>query len=196
MNYDIPRLWSDLINDGDVEGVLALYAENAPLFATFDPQPLDRPEQRRKYFEGFLGRPGAGVENLGDKTLARLAALVSEETLERAVAVVRRGDRETAPSLAVSALPSRLYALKLRASYVGTGEGTGEEKAEAFGDFGDRDPPGPKTKTIRLSRCVSCARVFPTNAVPFLSCARAERARAGRRRTRASRPSAARTLQR
>lgn len=62
MNYDIPRLWSDLINEGDVEGVLALYAENAPLFATFDPQPLDRPEQRRKYFEGFLGRPGAGVE--------------------------------------------------------------------------------------------------------------------------------------
>ena len=86
------------------------------------------------------------------------------------------GRPRDAPSLAVSALPSRLYALKLRASYVGTGEGTGEEKAEAFGDFGDRDPPGPKTKTIRLSRCVSCARVFPTNAVPFLSCARAERA--------------------
>ena len=125
--------------------------------------------------EALALRPGAGVENLGDKTLARLAALVSEETLERAVAVVRRGDPD-APSLAVSALPSRLYALKLRASYVGTGEGTGEEKAEAFGDFGDRDPPGPKTKTIRLSRCVSCARVFPTNAVPFLSCARAERA--------------------
>jgi hypothetical protein len=141
--------------------------------------------------EALALRPGAGVENLGDKTLARLAALVSEETLERAVAVVRGGESD-APSLAVSALPSRLYALKLRASYVGA-EGTGEEKAEAFGDFGDRDPPGPKTKTIRLSRCVSCARVFPTNAVPFLSCAarRARERRVRRARRREARPRAA-----
>ena len=121
--------------------------------------------------EALALRPGAGVENLGDKTLARLAALVSEETLERAVAVVRGGESD-APSLAVSALPSRLYALKLRASYVGAG-GTGE--APGTEGSGDRDP-GPKTKRIRLSRCVSCARVFPTGAVPLLSCARAARA--------------------
>ena len=121
--------------------------------------------------EALALRPGAGVENLGDKTLARLAALVSEETLERAVAVVRGGESD-APSLAVSALPSRLYALKLRASYVGA-EGTGE--APGTEGSGDRDP-GPKTKRIRLSRCVSCARVFPTGAVPLLSCARAARA--------------------
>ena len=62
MNFEIPKIWSERINAGDLEGVLALYEESALLLATFDAQPLDQPVQRRKYFENLLKRPGAGVE--------------------------------------------------------------------------------------------------------------------------------------
>ena len=54
MNFEIPNIWCERMNAGDVEGVLSLYAENAVLFATFDAQPLVQPVQRRKYFEGLL----------------------------------------------------------------------------------------------------------------------------------------------
>ena len=43
MNFEIPKKWSDLLNNGDLEGVLALYEENALLMATFDAQPLVQP---------------------------------------------------------------------------------------------------------------------------------------------------------
>ena len=62
MNLEIPKIWSERINAGDLEGVLSLYEESALLLATFDAQPLDQPVQRREYFENFLNRPGAGVE--------------------------------------------------------------------------------------------------------------------------------------
>ena len=62
MNLEIPKIWSERINAGDLEGVLSLYEESALLLATFDAQPLDQPVQRRKYFENLLNRPGAGVE--------------------------------------------------------------------------------------------------------------------------------------
>ena len=62
MNFEIPQIWCERINAGDLEGVLALYEESALLLATFDAQPLDQPVQRREYFENFLNRPGAGVE--------------------------------------------------------------------------------------------------------------------------------------
>ena len=62
MNFEIPKIWCERINAGDLEGVLSLYEESALLFATFDAQPFSQPEQRRKYFENFLKRPGAGVE--------------------------------------------------------------------------------------------------------------------------------------
>ena len=62
MKFEVPKIWCERINAGDLEGVLSLYEENALLFATFDAQPLGQPEQRRNYFENFLKRPGAGVE--------------------------------------------------------------------------------------------------------------------------------------
>jgi hypothetical protein len=62
MNLEIPKIWSERINAGDLEGVLVLYEESALLLATFDDHPLDQPVQRRKYFENLLNRPGAGVE--------------------------------------------------------------------------------------------------------------------------------------
>ena len=62
MKFEVPKIWCERLNAGDLDGVLSLYDENALLFATFDVQPLVQPEQRRKYFEGFLARPGAGVE--------------------------------------------------------------------------------------------------------------------------------------
>ena len=62
MNLEIPKMWCERVNAGDLEGVLSLYEETALLLATFDAQPLDQPAQRRKYFENLLNRPGAGVE--------------------------------------------------------------------------------------------------------------------------------------
>ena len=62
MNFEIPKMWCERVNAGDLEGVLSLYEETALLLATFDAQPLDQPAQRRKYFEDLLNRPGAGVE--------------------------------------------------------------------------------------------------------------------------------------
>ena len=62
MNLEIPKMWCERVNAGDLEGVLSLYEETALLLATFDAQPLDQPVQRRKYFENFMGRPGARVE--------------------------------------------------------------------------------------------------------------------------------------
>jgi hypothetical protein len=62
MNFDIPNQWTDLLNEGNLEGVLSLYEEKALLMATFDAEPLMRPAQRREYFENFMKRPGAGVE--------------------------------------------------------------------------------------------------------------------------------------
>ena len=69
MNFEIPKIWCERINAGDLEGVLSLYEENALLLATFDTQPLDQPVQRREYFENFLNRPGAGVEIDGTSLL-------------------------------------------------------------------------------------------------------------------------------
>jgi hypothetical protein len=51
MNLEIPKMWCERVNAGDLEGVLSLYEETALLLATFDAQPLDQPVQRRKYFE-------------------------------------------------------------------------------------------------------------------------------------------------
>lgn len=62
MNFDIPNQWSDLLNEGKLEGILSLYEEKALLMATFDADPLMQPAQRREYFENFMNRPGAGVE--------------------------------------------------------------------------------------------------------------------------------------
>ena len=60
MKFEVPKIWCERLNAGDLEGVLSLYDENALLFATFDVQPLVQPEQRRKYFEGFLAAQAPG----------------------------------------------------------------------------------------------------------------------------------------
>lgn len=149
-------------------------------------------------------RPGVGVENLGEETLARLAALVSEETLEHAVAVIRASsassettdDRDGAnvsfrtlgggdggssdadeirarrsvrrASSGVAALPSRLYALKLKTAYL-TPSRASENENETENEGDDRDDV-----FVSLSRCALCARVFPTEARDFLACASAK----------------------
>lgn len=136
-------------------------------------------------------RPGVGVENLGEETLSRLAALVSEETLEHAVAVIRASsassettdDRDGGSSDAdeirrrrsvrrassgVAALPSRLYALKLKTAYLTPSKSEKTEKRSE--NEGDDD----RFDRVSLSRCARCARVFPTAARDFLACASAK----------------------
>ena len=59
--YIQPDLWSKELNAGNLEPLLQCYAEDAILFATFHPEPIDSPQGIRDYFTGFLAREGAGV---------------------------------------------------------------------------------------------------------------------------------------
>jgi hypothetical protein len=58
---NLPEIWNEFVNAGDVDSVCSLYAEDARLLATFAPSPIDSPQGIRDYFEGFTARPGAGV---------------------------------------------------------------------------------------------------------------------------------------
>ena len=57
--YIQPDLWSKELNAGNLEPLLQCYAEDAILFATFHPEPIDSPQGIRDYFTGFLAREGA-----------------------------------------------------------------------------------------------------------------------------------------
>ena len=81
MKFEIPKIWADRLNNADLDGVLSLYEETALLLATFDARPLTQPAQRRKYFENFMRRPGAGVEiDESSLTCIRLSANVYQAT--------------------------------------------------------------------------------------------------------------------
>ena len=59
---NLPEIWNEFVNAGDVDSVCSLYAEDARLLATFASSPIDSPDGIRGYFEGFTARPGAGVQ--------------------------------------------------------------------------------------------------------------------------------------
>jgi hypothetical protein len=58
---NLPEIWNEFVNSGDVDGVCSLYATDARLLATFAKEPVDDESSIRAYFEGFTSRPGAGV---------------------------------------------------------------------------------------------------------------------------------------
>ena len=59
---NLPEIWNEFVNAGNVDSVCSLYAEDARLLATFASSPIDSPDGIRGYFEGFTARPGAGVQ--------------------------------------------------------------------------------------------------------------------------------------
>ena len=56
---NLPEIWNEFVNAGDVDSVCSLYEEDARLLATFASSPIDSPEGIRGYFEGFTARSGA-----------------------------------------------------------------------------------------------------------------------------------------
>jgi len=62
------RAWISAVNEGSVEQVVALYAEDAVLLSTFSAPILFGTKTIREYFERLAARPGLSV-TLHDKTL-------------------------------------------------------------------------------------------------------------------------------
>ncbi len=60
--------WMSFINSGDINGLLALYSQNAVLIPTFSNRLLSTPALLREYFERLLGRDDLSLA-LHEKTL-------------------------------------------------------------------------------------------------------------------------------
>jgi len=65
---NVLKTWMSRINQGDIEGILALYDENAVLIPTFSNRLLNTPEKIRKYFEILASREELSIA-LHEKTL-------------------------------------------------------------------------------------------------------------------------------
>ncbi len=55
---DLLNEWARLVNERNLEGVLAMYDENAVLIPTFSNRLLNTPERIRGYFETLCNREG------------------------------------------------------------------------------------------------------------------------------------------
>jgi hypothetical protein len=66
---DVLKTWMAFVNQGDIEGLVSLYDENAILIPTFSNRQLDAPEKLRKYFENLVHREDLSIA-LHEKTLA------------------------------------------------------------------------------------------------------------------------------
>ena len=62
------RTWMELINKGDLEGLLGLYADQAIVIPTFSNRVLNEPAKIRKYFETLSKREELSIA-LHDNTL-------------------------------------------------------------------------------------------------------------------------------
>ena len=65
---DVLKDWMTIVNDGDIEGVLDLYSENAVLIPTFSNRLLTSPAKIREYFERLFSREELSIA-LHQKTL-------------------------------------------------------------------------------------------------------------------------------
>lgn len=66
---DLLKVWLSRVNAGDIEGLLALYDEQAILIPTFSNRLLNGPQKRREYFENLIHREDLSIA-LHEKTLA------------------------------------------------------------------------------------------------------------------------------
>jgi hypothetical protein len=65
---DVLKEWMALVNDGDLEGLFALYDKNAVLIPTFSNRLLNTPQTIREYFERLCNREDLSIA-LHEKTL-------------------------------------------------------------------------------------------------------------------------------
>jgi len=66
---DVLKDWMKRVNNGDVDGILAMYDERAVLIPTFSNRLLSKPEAIREYYERLCGREDLSLA-LHEKTLA------------------------------------------------------------------------------------------------------------------------------
>ena len=64
----ILKAWMDAVNNGDLEGLLALYDESAVLIPTFSNRLLSKPDAIRDYFTKICSREELSIA-LHEKTL-------------------------------------------------------------------------------------------------------------------------------
>lgn len=77
---EVLHAWLRGVNAGRVDDVLALYADEAILLATFSPHAMRTPATRRLYFEQLATRSGLNV-SLHEKTLRTQAFAAEIEVL-------------------------------------------------------------------------------------------------------------------
>lgn len=65
---DVLKQWMDAVNNGDLEGLVALYADNAVLIPTFSSRLLNAPEKIRDYFQKLASREDLSIA-LHEKTV-------------------------------------------------------------------------------------------------------------------------------
>ncbi len=65
---DVMEKWMQGVNEGDVEGLLSLYDDQAVLIPTFSNRLLNSPEKLREYFEKLGSREALSIA-LHEKTL-------------------------------------------------------------------------------------------------------------------------------
>ena len=80
MAENLLKKWETCLNNGDLEGIVSLYADNAVLWGTFSDIIRDNPELIREYFEALFLRDNLKVE-FGDSNLRSFgeAAIYSGE---------------------------------------------------------------------------------------------------------------------
>lgn len=67
-SQQVLRTWMDAVNNGDLEGLLALYDDSAVLIPTFSNRLLSKPEAIREYFIRLCNREDLSIA-LHEKTL-------------------------------------------------------------------------------------------------------------------------------
>jgi len=65
---DVLKAWMQAVNNGDLEGLLALYDDSAVLIPTFSSRLLGKPEKIRDYFSKICAREDLSIA-LHEKTL-------------------------------------------------------------------------------------------------------------------------------
>ena len=65
---DLLKRWLSRVNEGDIEGLLTLYDDQAILIPTFSNRLLNGPQKRREYFENLVHREDLSLA-LHEKTL-------------------------------------------------------------------------------------------------------------------------------
>lgn len=90
--------WAEAVTAGDIDGLLALYAEDAILVPTMQDEIRGQEEERRDYFKTFLANPGltCRIDNLRKRISHKLGTVVVGG--HYTFTFMRDGERQTVPA--------------------------------------------------------------------------------------------------